>query len=757
VTATIPPNALATGIELETSDQLLRICEQTGRLVSLRSKSAPDQEFISINEATPAFTVQYLDAKREYRQLSSLDATPSITLDGDGDGDEQILTARFERVGGADLDVTLEVRAMTSEPFSRWSLTLDCRAELDVTDVQFPVVVCGYQLAGARGSEAAVWPLGCGMLMTDIRPNQLQPDHPHSWQFVPANTDTHHYPGYTFAQFLSYYNDRAGVYLACEDPAGRIKLFKPLHHRSGIRLGVSHVGDWPSHGARRLEYDTVLGTFVGDWMAAATLYRDWSLRQPWASRTLADRDDVPAWLRDGPPHMMVRIQGEIDDGPTEPNPGYIPYAKAIEPLDRLEQRLGSPILPVLMGWERPGPWIYPDCFPPAGGEAELRELSALIRERGWHLGTFCNGTRWVTAHHWSGYDGRDHFERQNGAATVCRLPDGRAWDEFWDATWRPSHPCCVAVEGTRDTAISFVETVVDLGFDWIQFFDQNVGACAFPCFADDHGHPAKPGLWMTEQLRGLLSCFREVSERNERPLIFSVEGPVNELLLQDFQVADIRTSPPGHRPLNTSLDGLIPLYHFLYHELILLHGGFGSAPDPHHLEIRTAYNFVLGEIVGAAMHDDGSLMNRDTDLWWAPRLPAVGDPEAILDLLAAATALRRDRGRDFLVTGRMQTPAAVDGAAVRAWEDDRRVHRIPAVFDAAWQAPDGRLAVALANWTDEAQQVTVSDARLGGRVLLTVADSDGQTSSELDASGESLALTLPIRSCALLEATEGEL
>ena len=43
MTATIPPNALATGIELETSDQLLRICERTGRLVSLRLASGTVQ------------------------------------------------------------------------------------------------------------------------------------------------------------------------------------------------------------------------------------------------------------------------------------------------------------------------------------------------------------------------------------------------------------------------------------------------------------------------------------------------------------------------------------------------------------------------------------------------------------------------------------------------------------------------------------------------------------------------------------------
>ena len=67
------------------------------------------------------------------------------------------------------------------------------------------------------------------------------------------------YPGLTFAQFLTYYNDRAGIYMACNDNSGGIKLIKPVHNRvGGIRLGFAHVGDWPANGERDLGYDVVL-------------------------------------------------------------------------------------------------------------------------------------------------------------------------------------------------------------------------------------------------------------------------------------------------------------------------------------------------------------------------------------------------------------------------------------------------------------------------------------------------------------------
>ena len=153
------------------------------------------------------------------------------------------------------------------------------------------------------------------------------------------------------------------------------------------------------------------------------------------------------------------------------------------------------------------------------------------------------------------------------------------------------------------------------------------------------------------------------------------------------------------------------------------------------------------------MHEDGSLMNRDTDLWWAPRLPAVGDSEAVLDLVAAATALRRGRGRDFLVTGRMLTFANVEGIAERAWEDDGRVHRIPAVFHASWQAPGGRF-LARARQLDRrrATRANVRDPRLGTAAHLTVSDRDGQRTMRIAEPAGVFALALPARSCVLLEA-----
>ena len=50
----------------------------------------------------------------------------------------------------------------------------------------------------------------------------------------------------------------------------------------------------------------------------------------------------------------------------------------------------------------------------------MAEFTLQARQRGWHIGSFCNGSRWVVGHLWNGYDGRDYYRRHGGDASVCR-------------------------------------------------------------------------------------------------------------------------------------------------------------------------------------------------------------------------------------------------------------------------------------------------------------------------------------------------
>ena len=88
-----------------------------------------------------------------------------------------------------------------------------------------------------------------------------------------------------------------------------------------------------------------------------------------------------------------------------------------------------------------------------------------------------------------------------------------------------------------------------------------------------------------------------------------------------------------------------PLYSFLYHEFIIIQGGFGVAPTPYHLQIRSAYNLVMGEIPGAILTGDGLYLT--ATLNWAPWEPPVGSNDDSLAMLRATAALRRGKAKDY--------------------------------------------------------------------------------------------------------------
>jgi hypothetical protein len=137
----------------------------------------------------------------------------------------------------------------------------------------------------------------------------------------------------------------------------------------------------------------------------------------------------------------------------------------------------------------------------------------------------------------------------------------------------------------------------------------------------------------------------------------------------------------------------------------------GWGPEPYHMQIKNAANCVWGGIPGGVLTGDGPFLNKDTP-HFAPWEPKVGSDEDAFEMIRTVAALRRGPGKDSLVFGRMLRPAAVNGIPTVEWRYEGRQHRVPSVFHAAWQAPDGRFGIVLANWTRQEQKITLSDSRL---------------------------------------------
>lgn len=680
---------------LKTTNEFIQL-DDYGRVISFRSRIASDQEFI-LSGDYPAFMLQYRDD--DHFVEIDVNSNPAKCIE-----ENDKITYIYHNVGNTFVNVT--TCAFIENDTIHFTASIDNPNQVPVTGIAYPIIVCPYELGLNDQSEALLYPRNAGILYRAPQPYHLEPDSFHAWRFTPENGDTYHYPGQIFAQFMAYYNSRAGIYISCDDIHGNLKLIKPVH-RKGIRLGFFHADDW--RRSKELGYHILLKSFTGDWYQAADIYREWSSAQQW-SIPILKRTEIPDWLLDSPPHIVLRIQGLLDEGPCEPNNCFQPYENAIPLLESVSNDIESPIAPIIMAWENKGPWVYPDCFPPAGGDESLSQFTTLARKNGWHIGTYCNGTRWVTGHYWSGYDGKKYLDSQNGQDTLCHTIDGSPWKEVWDASWRESFSTCLGVEKTRQIAEDFCKRLVKDGLDYIQFLDQNVGCTAFPCYSKNHNHPPMPGKWMTHAMEKLGQTFDKIRDESNRDIVFALEQPCCEYFMPYIQICDVRIGPPGH-PYNKN--GFIPLAMYLFHEFILFQGAFGCGQEPYHLPIRTAANLVWGIIPGGVLTDSGDLVNRDHPMPWSVWDPKLGNNSQTISMIKHATALRRGIGKPYLVYGKMLPPAHIENIEILHWEFNGNILEAPSVFHSAWESSDGKFAIVLANWTDSQRKVSISDSRLG--------------------------------------------
>ena len=745
-------------ITAETSNAFLEFDADNLRLCSVRPKNAPGQEFIKFDESHPTFEIGCYDEENKYCLLSSKSAA-SVKVNSPSSGIYTAAFTNFADFAGKnlkDLKIECKVIAKTDGEFARFGISVDNPCGLKIADVQYPFVVCPYKLNGEPGTESVVVPHGYGsgkLLTGDLEfdggtQNRMRIDSSRAWEFCPGEGSFEHYPGVMYSQFLAYYNDRAGLYFACNDTAANIKRFRILHRQPGMRLGIAHVGDWNINSSRTLEYEILIKTFTGDWYDAVDIYRDWSMKQSWFV-PLTKKKNIPEWLTDSPAYITIRSVGKLDVGEiNEKIEEFIPYEKCLPLLQNIADKINAPLCVVFMCWENAAPWVYPNCFPPVGGEESLKNAIAMIKEKGWRAGSFNSGTRWCYNQTSGGYDtkdGKEYLASVEAEKGYCKTADGEDWQENWDVGFRESYTGCLGTEKMRETSLEIVGRQIDWGMEALQHLDQNNGSATFPCFADNHGHPDMPGKWMHESMSGFVNDMHELAkEKGECNVVHSAESGLNEVCLPLFQQTELRVYPEDYG------SGTIPIYQYLFHECVVLQGMMGFGPEPYHLVIKNATNFILGGIPGGVMTGDGTLLDKDTSNWalWEPK---VGDSDDAFAVMRNTLSVRRNAGKEFLVFGRMMRPAEVTGIERVKWNYGERDNDYAAVFHSAWQSQDGRHAVILANWTKKEQRVKVRDARFDAERKLKLISQGEETSEESIAnSPDGMDVRVPALGCVMI-------
>jgi hypothetical protein len=649
-----------------------------GAIVSFHSSHGAGRELLIPAHANlPLFKIELMDDHSAFKTLSSSQAK-HVSMRKEAVAGDQTVTIEFTSLAELPLDARVTIRCPAHEPLTYWNLEFDNRTGDWIGHIQFPVIEVPFDPPSGSDPCQILWSNQDGQLAGPLTPSTAMTIWGASQRNTPEVWRYNNYPGqWTSTQLMACYNRAGGLYVACDDPTGLPKYIGPLLEDDGVTMGLGHFPGTRAPGKTKLPYNVVLGAFQGDWYVAAEIYRNWTSKQPFCARKMSERSDIPKWMAESPVAIAFPMRGHGDWDPPAPiNPDYTPATNALPFLDKLSAALESPLIPIVFNWEYGGPWVQPEAFPPIGGDAPMHEFMASAKQKGWHPMIYGDGLCWVTSQSNTGYDGLPYFRAHGAEQAVARTWDGKLAEDIW--AWRKNYITCVAADKGREMLLGMTRGMAEFGPDVIQQFDQGPGPRA--CYSTGHGHPPVPGPWMTAAFNSLLKADREEALSKVAGVAMSCEGAPPETGLQEFQIWDARVS-------------LCPLYSFLFHEYANgFQGFYTNRVSDEALRASVARAIVQGYMVNLTFRDKG-LIAYDWDQTWSRAIP---DQNAILDWTKRLNRFRAGIARDYLIYGRMLRPFPVTNVTER----DLGWGREPLVPSATWQAPDGRIGVVLANYSD---------------------------------------------------------
>jgi len=245
--------------------------------------------------------------------------------------------------------------------------------------VRFPIIDQPRQLGADASRDCLLLPHCDGILVRN----------PSDVGWLPTLS----YPGGASLQAVARYNDRAGLFLATFDASGQTKQFSNEKRGKTLRMAITHTLSLVRGGSWQSDYDVAFGTFHGDWQCAADLYKAWAVKQPWCARTLAQRvaaGDVPRWIAEPSLFYAWSLRGQLTP---QTFGNRLPQTAA--QADAWQTLLDAPTTLMLMSWEKHGPWITPDYFPPSGGETAFTDTVHQLHAKGHHAFVFLSGLNWT--------------------------------------------------------------------------------------------------------------------------------------------------------------------------------------------------------------------------------------------------------------------------------------------------------------------------------------------------------------------------
>jgi len=571
--------------------------------------------------------------------------------------------------GDAPIDVVVTCRVRDDSPLTHWRIRIDNRSKLSIREITFP------QLVVRSDADYVLYPYCDGSLIE--KPGQ---------SFRKGYRLTASYPGAASAQLMAAGIGQGGLYVAAHDGKGYKKALRVSNLGDGIDLSLLHYPEDAPGNDYRQAYPVVAGPWHGtSWHHAADIYKAWAVRQPWCARKLADRSDVPEWLRRAP--MFVTICLTTRDRTKKPASQYNSVRPTVK---SYADALGRPMCALIGDWHGRGYYIAPHYFPPCGGTDRFKALTRGLRDDGNYSIVFLCSLHWTVDKRppitYKPYDDWECFRREGEPHAIVAEDGTTYFRGVPDKSIGKNAVLCPGTPYTQRVMREFCRQCYAHGITIAQI--EAVGGGVPICYSKNHKHPPGGGNHQARDMHRLFQAVLHDGQRQGNEFGLTIEEP-GEFFIQALTGYHCRNDAQGRWPRSAPGARGVPLFTYLYHEYALGYAGHGApvtdATRPsRRSEYMHAMDFVCGTTPALSM--------------WGNHLEASKAHPAQMRVMKNIAAVLNTPACDYLMLGRMLHPITshAGGLGVPAaepigfWRGKGRkaAHlAFPAVLHSVWEHP----------------------------------------------------------------------
>lgn len=596
------------------------------------------------------------------------------------------------------LSASVYVRCPDDEPFCYFSCKIDNNTGNLIEWVGMPGMCVPDNLIGSGGDSVIFWPFGEGCLIEDVTCRENGSWFPYQELTYQSTGYSGLYPGSATMQFMAYYNEDGGLYLATHDKDAYLKSFEYYADREGICLELRVYTD----GAKEtyiMNFEIVLGVFDGDWYDAAEIYRSWMEKNSHSlPEKLFENKRIPQWYSDSPVVALYPVRGKKDSGDMTPNLFY-PYENALPFIRKYAEQFDSRIMALLMHWEGTAPWAPPFVWPPFGGAEQFKRFTAKLHEEGNLIGVYCSGIGWTKHSYLDELDISNRYQEK----LICETPDDKiVYSKLIGPPIRDGYDMCPESKEVAELVSEEVRALAEAGCDYTQYFDQNLGGNSCFCYAKDHGHPHSPGKWQGDAMVRIFKKIRETV--HDSNMLIGCEGAAAEPFISNLLFNDLRYN------IAMFCGKPVPAYSYLFHEYINNFMGNQNTIDrvmdmqenPDNLFFRIAYSFISGDMLTVTLADDGKIF-WGWDVPWDETAP---EQVTTAKLIRNLNGWRCGFAKKYLHLGKMLKPQIFEGIGTYEMKlKNGNILRYPDVLSGAFMAPDGSCAQVITNFLNRKKTI----------------------------------------------------